>query len=275
MTKPLLIAQITDLHIKRSGELAYGRIDTATALERMVETLEAFRPRPDIVVVSGDLVDAGTPEEYAHLRELLAPLSLPLLVCPGNHDHRGNMRAAFPHQRFDTAVACNTRHDLGPLTLLVTDSSTPGKSFGTLDEETIGWLRDQLQDAAGRPTLIFMHHPPFAAGIWHMDRQNLIGTDVLAELVKGHGQVRLVAAGHVHRATVTSFAGTVATIAPAPSHAVALDLEQSLPPAFNIEPPAFHLHVWFHEAASLVTHHVPVGQFSGPHPFFDAGGKLL
>ncbi|MGL4976095.1 MAG: phosphodiesterase [Bosea sp. (in: a-proteobacteria)] len=275
MTKPLLIAQITDLHIKRPGELAYGKIDTASALKRMVETLEALRPRPDIVVVSGDLVDAGTPEEYAHLLELLAPLTLPLLVCPGNHDHRENLRAAFPDQRFSTSAACNTRHDVGPLTLLVTDSSTPRKSFGTLDEETIGWLQRELKDAAGRPTLIFMHHPPFATGIWHMDRQNLIGADALAELVRAHGNVRLVAAGHVHRATVTSFAGTVATIAPAPSHAVALDLEQALPPSFNSEPPAFHLHAWMADSASLVTHQVPVGQFSGPHPFFDAGGKLL
>src|SRR5438105_3279960 len=31
--KPVCIAQISDLHIKRPGELAYGRVDTAEALE--------------------------------------------------------------------------------------------------------------------------------------------------------------------------------------------------------------------------------------------------
>jgi hypothetical protein len=32
MTPAVLIAQISDLHIKRPGELAYGHVDTAAAL---------------------------------------------------------------------------------------------------------------------------------------------------------------------------------------------------------------------------------------------------
>ena len=66
--KPILIAQISDLHIKRPGELAYGRVDTAQALTRCVEALNAFRPRPDLVVISGDLADTPTAEEYDHLK---------------------------------------------------------------------------------------------------------------------------------------------------------------------------------------------------------------
>lgn len=272
---PLLIAQISDLHVKRPDERAYGKVDTATALQRLVATLEAFRPRPNIVVATGDLVDGGAPEEYAHLKELLRPLTLPLLVCPGNHDDRANLRRAFPGQAFATAGACNTRHDLGPLTLLATDSSTPGASHGTLDAETFAWLRRELRSAAGRPVLIFMHHPPFMTGVWHMDSQNLQDSGDLAALVREHGDVRLIAAGHVHRATIAAFAGAVATTAPAPSHAVALDLEQSLQPSFSIEPPGFHLHAWFPVAGSLATHVVHVGVFDGPHPFFDASGRLL
>ena len=53
--KPVRIAQISDLHIKPPGTLAYGRVDTAKALERCVAALNAFRPKPDFVVISGDL----------------------------------------------------------------------------------------------------------------------------------------------------------------------------------------------------------------------------
>ncbi len=44
-----------------------------------------------------------------------------------------------------------------------------------------------------------------------------------------------------------------------------------------IEPPAFHLHVWSarHRFGELITHNVPIGRFDGPHPFFNADGRLL
>lgn len=85
-SKPVLIAQISDLHIKPPGALAYGRVDTATALERCVAALNAFEPAPDFVVISGDLADTPTVEEYDYLKRLLAPLRLPFAGIPGNHD---------------------------------------------------------------------------------------------------------------------------------------------------------------------------------------------
>ena len=99
----------------------------------------------------------------------------------------------------------------------------------------------------------------------------------LAAIVCKHPRARLIAAGHVHRATLTSFAGIAATICPAPNHAVALDLDGHLPSSFMVEPPAFHLHAWFPGEAygSVVTHHVPIGDFDGPHPFFANDGRLL
>ena len=48
--KPVHIAQISDLHIKPPGSLAYGRVDTAASLSRCVTALNAFAPRPDLVV---------------------------------------------------------------------------------------------------------------------------------------------------------------------------------------------------------------------------------
>jgi hypothetical protein len=89
--------------------------------------------------------------------------------------------------------------------------------------------------------------------------------------------VQLVACGHVHRATLTTFAGVPCTICPAPNHAVDLDLAHLREPSFKVEPPAFHLHAWFSGQGfgDLVTHQVPIGSFDGPHPFFGADGKLL
>src|SRR3954471_8781114 len=98
--KPVCVAQISDLHIKRPGALAYGRVDTAKALEWCIAALSKFEPAPDLVVISGDLADTPTPEEYDHLRRLLAPLKLPFACIPGNHDSREMMRAAFPAAKY-------------------------------------------------------------------------------------------------------------------------------------------------------------------------------
>ena len=276
--KPIRIAQISDLHIKPPGALAYGRVDTARALERCVAALNEFRPLPDFVVISGDLADTPASEEYEYLKRLLSPLKLPFAGIPGNHDSRAMMRAAFPQNAYAfSSGPLNQKIEVGGLDLLLLDSSVAGKPHGELDAATLQWLDATLASRADRPALLFLHHPPFIAGIWHMDRQNLINAGELAPIIERHPRVRLVATGHVHRAALTMFAGVPTTICPAPNHAVDLDLGHLREPSFKVEPPAFHLHCWSpgEGFGSVVTHQVPIGQFDGPHPFFGPDGRLL
>ncbi len=154
--KPVHIAQISDLHIKSPGSLAYGRVDTAAALERCVAALNAFRPKPDFVVISGDLVDTPTPEEYQHLRRLLAPLGL--LVC------RHSRQSRFPridaggisvHPYAASSGPLNQRIAIGGLDLLLLDSSVPGKPHGELDAPTLQWLEAMLVGSPDTPALVF------------------------------------------------------------------------------------------------------------------------
>jgi 3',5'-cyclic AMP phosphodiesterase CpdA len=277
-TKPLRIAQISDLHIKPPGSLAYGRVDTAKALERCVAALNEFQPAPDFVVISGDLADTPTTEEYDYLKRLLAPLKLPFAGIPGNHDSRELMRAAFPSAPYAAASGpLDQRIEVGGLDLLLLDSSVHGKPHGILEASTLSWLDAELSAAPDRPALLFLHHPPFKAGIWHMDRQNLLNASELASIVRRHPRVQLISTGHIHRAALTMFAGVPTTICPAPNHAVDLDLAELRVPSFKVEPPAFHLHSWFpgEGFGTMVTHQVPIGTFDGPHPFFAPDGKLL
>ena len=289
-SKPVHIAQISDLHIKPPGSLAYGRIDTARALERCVAALNQFDPAPDFVVISGDLADTPTADEYQYLKRLLAPLKLPFAGVPGNHDSRELMRAAFASACYAFASGpLNQKIEVAGLDLLLLDSSVQRRPHGELDGPTLQWLEGMLASSPDRPALLFLHHPPFKAGIWHMDRQNLLNADELAPIVRRHPRVRprlpplseprvqLIATGHVHRATLTMFAGVPTTICPAPNHAVDLDLAELREPSFRVEPPAFHLHSWFpgEGFGTVVTHQIPIGTFDGPHPFFGPDGKLL
>ena len=276
--KPVRIAQISDLHIKPPGTLAYGRVDTARALESCVAALNEFKPAPDFVVISGDLADTPTVEEYQYLQRLLAPLNLPFASIPGNHDSRNMMRDEFPSASFAfESGPLDQRIEVGGIDLLLLDSSVHRKPHGVLEAPTLRWLEATLASLPDRPALLFLHHPPFKAGIWHMDRQNLFNASELEAIVRRHPRVQLIASGHIHRATLTMFAGVPTTICPAPNHAVDLDLAELREPSFKLEPPAFHLHTWFpgEGFGTVVTHQVPIGSFDGPHPFFGPDRKLL
>ena len=268
--RPLLIAQISDLHIKPPGELAYGRVDTAAALKRAVATLNRFAPRPDLVVITGDLADTPLAEEYEHVKTLLVPLQIPYAAIPGNHDRRALMRDTLSHLGHAPGEgALNATRAVGELDILLIDSTVPGAHHGELDAATLRWLDDTLAASATRPALLFMHHPPFVTGIGYMDRIRLRNADALALLLQRHPRARLVAAGHVHRAAQASFAGVSATICPAGEQACALDLSARWGEVFMREPPAFHLHAWFpgEGFGTLVTHLVPVGEVDGPYLF--------
>jgi 3',5'-cyclic-AMP phosphodiesterase len=273
---PLLIAQISDLHIKPAGELAYQQVDTAAALKRCIMHLNGMRPQPAMVVASGDLVDGGQTEEYVHLKRLLADLTLPLVAIPGNHDAREPMRRAFPNQPYAQSKGpMNFCVTVGPLDLILIDSSVAGQDHGAIEDETLAWLEATLSLSPKRPALLFMHHPPFATGIRYMDAMNLQNAADLASILRRHPRARMIACGHVHRAIHTQFAGRAASICPAPNHAVALDLSPDPAPALIIEPPAIHLHAWFDgsDYGDVVTHLVPIGTFGGPRPFDGADAE--
>jgi Icc protein len=269
--KPTLVAQISDLHIKSPGQLAYGKVDTAAALARCIAELNRFTPKLDVVVISGDLVDTPSAEEYAHLKELLESLTVPFVAVPGNHDDRNLLRSSLRDQLYaDPSGPLNIGLQVGPLDLFVLDSSVPGAAHGELTAATLTWLGAELAGSRERPALIFLHHPPFVTGITHMDVQNLRNAEAFAAVITAHPRVRLIASGHVHRGVLASFAGVPATICPAPNHAVALDLAQKYPPALRIEPPGFHVHAFLpgDGVGTLVTHFVPIGDFGGLYPFF-------
>jgi Icc protein len=276
----MLLAQITDLHIRTPGLLAYGRVDTATCLVRCVERLNALVPRPDAVLVTGDLVDFGIVEEYRHLATLLEPLTIPVYLMVGNHDDRAALREVFtaPYLHDDRTVGEFVQYafDLGDMRIIALDSQVPHDSPGTLCDARLAWLEAQLDQARGRPVIVALHHPPFATGIGHMDDMALdpVAASKLEALISRHPNVERVLCGHVHRPVHTRFGGTIASIAPSTAHQVVLDLSADAPSAWVMEPGAFALHYW-QVGTGVVSHHAYVEQFDGPYPFFDSDGDLI
>ncbi len=270
----MILAQISDLHIKPQRRLAYGVVDTAAMLERCVEAILQLKQRPDAVIATGDLVDLGRPEEYGLLREILAPLaSVPLYLLPGNHDDRAALRAAFPDHDYLRRWQPFIQYVIEDhaLRIVALDTVIPGQGGGELCAERLAWL-DRTLAQSDRPTMVALHHPPFVTGIGHMDRVGLTGTELLAQVLLRHPQVTRVIAGHLHRPITCTFGGTVVSVSPSPAHLVALDLSADAPDDFVMEPPGFLLHA--QTASGLVTHTAYIGGFAGPYPFRE-GGRLI
>jgi len=252
----MIIAQITDAHMTLPGVLLFGDYDPAQALRRTLATLAAQRPRPDIVLFTGDVTENGLPAQYAAAREILDTFDLPLAVIPGNHDRREAFRAAFEGgtARIGAGPFLQFTIEGLPLRLIGLDTlSAPGEPRGLLCEERLDWIAARLAEAPERETVIFMHHPPFATGIGFMDSIACENGDRLAGIVAAHGRVLRVICGHVHRPVHVGFGGTVASICPGIAYQVPLRFARTAPVELLYQAPTFQLHVWTPETG-LVTH---------------------
>lgn len=267
----MLIAQISDLHLRLPGGLAYGIVETHVLAEQAINAVLRLRPAPDLVVLTGDATDGGLPEEFALLGTLLDRLPMPVHVLPGNHDRREAMRAALsPKGYLPAEGALDFVVETRPVRLIGLDSLWEGHSAGRLEPPSLDFLAETLAAAPDVPTVVAVHHPPFVCGIGHMDRIRLIdGAERFAAIVAANPQIERVITGHHHRPVAVRFAGTICQIAPSVAHQVALDLAPSGPADFVLEPPAFLLHQWI-AGTGLVTHQAYVQRASGPFPFFAA-----
>jgi 3',5'-cyclic AMP phosphodiesterase CpdA len=187
MTK---VIQITDTHIVREGDLAYGKVDTAAALAETVTSINRILPQigpVDLAIVTGDLTDFGSAEEYHRFRSLMEPLQIPYRAVPGNHDDREAMRAAFADQEWmPSSGPIDWVADLGNFVLVGLDSNVTRAQHGHLTKESLDFLKRQMSRLSPKPFLVGIHHPPFPTGILAMDEQNLHDSAHLREVLDMH-----------------------------------------------------------------------------------------
>jgi 3',5'-cyclic-AMP phosphodiesterase len=260
----MLIAQITDLHVMPRGDLLQGRVDTAAYLEKAVAKLLALQPKPDVVLITGDLVESGSAPEYQLLRRIIKPLTMPVFVIPGNHDDRETMRREFgDHAYMPKQGFLHYAIEDFPLRLIALDTVIPKKTEGELCKERLAWLDASLKLAPEKPTFIFMHHPPFETGVTHMDDFGLLNPGQFANVIERNPQVERIVCGHVHRAVQAKFAGTLALTCPSAAHQIHFDMAADAPAAFTFEPAGLMLHLW--NGKSLATHTLYTEQHAGPY----------
>jgi 3',5'-cyclic AMP phosphodiesterase CpdA len=246
----------------------------AMALRFALGRVKMLDPRPDAVVISGDLVDHGRRDEYEVLREILGCCPIPVHLVVGNHDDPTAFLGVFAGTRFLPADAEERLRGPGPArlryvverpdhTVVVLDSHVEGEPGGLLGAEQLAWLDATLAARPDAPAFVCLHHPPLPIGIPMADGMRLADGDALAAVVARHPHVVRVLAGHVHRPTATAFAGTM--LVTAPSTHLQTDLRMTAgAPGYVSELTAFQLHLRPGGADTWTTHTVAVSHTAAP-----------
>lgn len=254
----MLLAQLTDTHIVGPANTVELYVDNNHRLTQAVNRLNAETVQPDAVLVTGDLTENGSAEEMELIAAELARLQAPVLAIPGNHDRRETFQDAFPVPAVDDAsndhLSWVTELSKGHSSLRIVglDTVIPGEHGGAFDSVRADWLGRVLDEKPDQPTVIAMHHPPFASGIGWMDAYGFIGADKFAEVVSGRENVQRVFCGHLHRAITATVGGVTATVGLSTVAHIELNLAPNAPMEIVRDAPGYQLHNF--DGAHWVSH---------------------
>ncbi len=154
---PLHVVQITDIHLFEHSNQRLLGLSTIESFQAVLEQVSALDPKPDLLLLTGDLSQDGKPESYKILQNLLLPLGIPTYWLPGNHDCFATMEPIlkvppiFPQKAFQ----------VGGWSFLLLNSQVPNCVHGQLSPPSLEWLDQQLQAVKESPTIVGLHHPPF------------------------------------------------------------------------------------------------------------------
>lgn len=195
MPTALNVAQVTDTHLLASPEGELLGQPTEKSFAAVVARLHELRPQLDLVLLTGDLSQDGSPESYRRVQEAIAPLGLPVYWLPGNHDRHLTMQQVLREPPFSTDKAFRC----GEWQFVLLNSAVSGRVEGCLSAGALAWLEQQLARSPSCPTLVGLHHPPVTVFSRWIDQTQLQNAKALFAVLDRHPQVRLVTFGHVHQ----------------------------------------------------------------------------
>jgi Icc protein len=240
----VVIAHVSDTHFGNDVQ------DPAGRAAAVMDHLLAMDPRPDLLIVSGDIADHGQPEEYAEARTWLERWPGPSLVCPGNHDIRSAYVVGLGREARSVGEVAGLRFVV--LDSLIDPVGGERIDEGLLGDEQLAWLDDELS-ASSAPTFVVLHHPPTPIGISLMDPILLLDGSALAAVLDRHRHVVATLVGHAHTMGATTFAGRPLLIGGGVVSTVPTDPED-LPRVWYGAAPAFALHLVDGDPPRVTTH---------------------
>ena len=196
MSKSVRVLHFSDLHycshFDRDGQYAQMLSRVSDPLAKASDIIR--KEQADVIVISGDLTDGGSAEDYAHVKRVLSDAAGDAVILPvlGNHDRKDSFRKGWLREA-QTDASWHWRKEIGGFTFIGIDNSVFGVEDGYISDREILWLQDALDDA--RDVILCMHHPlkgkPGIEPLTNKER-------LLKALDPYRSQIRMVLSGHTH-----------------------------------------------------------------------------
>jgi 3',5'-cyclic-AMP phosphodiesterase len=173
--------------------------DPRIRLQAAIDFINTHHSDADHCIISGDLVNHGTSQDYAALAKQLKSLSVPLLPMAGNHDDRTELRSYF--QLPETAMPDFVQYSVSTPTaqILCLDTQKADSDAGEFCPDRSNWLERHLTQSPDVPTYVFMHHPPRPLGLPMQDADCMENGTAFLDMLARHRQIKHLFIGHVHR----------------------------------------------------------------------------
>lgn len=198
------MVQLSDLHLPHDTDSAYHA--NFLAILNHALTLN-----PDLILLTGDLVQDGDKGGYDWLFDVLHKTGVVFVCIAGNHDVTFEHHAQLPFdKRSFSPVTPDSRlldchqltlclHDKPTWQLLLLNSAVGGEIVGAFNQESLIWLNDTLKNSS-LPTLIALHHHPLPVASRWIDAYRLQNTDEFWQTLAPYPHVKAILCGHVHQA---------------------------------------------------------------------------
>jgi 3',5'-cyclic AMP phosphodiesterase CpdA len=193
-----LFLQISDSHICFNKD---ANPDVAGTLKQTIDLVNAMPVKPALIIHTGDITHLSKPEEFDLAAQLLSGLNITELhTVPGEHDVTDGLGTEY-FNRF--GQASNNRgyygfdhngvHFIG----LVNVMHFKANGLGSLGDEQLAWLKNDLQGrSSSTPIVVFAHMP-----MWTIYEPWGWGTGDAGEAMaylKRFGSVTVIN-GHIHQ----------------------------------------------------------------------------
>ena len=211
----LTVLHVSDVHATDQG-LLYDAVDGLQRLRAVGEYARRAQITPEVVIVTGDLIQRGNSGAYGAVRDALADLEqtvqAPVLTVIGNHDEADAARILSGHEHGHHRIVL-----VAGLRIILLDSSTRD-----LGEAQRNWLAGELAEPYREGTIVALHHPPLGSPLPTLAKAGLSDADAFLDIVEGT-DTRVILAGHFHHPLSAQLRGIPISVGPSLAYHQVMD----------------------------------------------------